>query len=372
MATIIARKRKKGMRYTAQIRITLSNGSIHTESQTFDKKTHAKFWAKKREVEFNNPEFLHKVAMSGITIGKVLQLYIDNFSTNNPEQPFGRSKLAHIKQLMNFPIAELDAIQITPKQIVDHIIERRKSGVVASTVNNDLIWLKNSFRAIKIINNDMPLNLKAIKEASELCRIHKYVGKSEERNRRPTIEELNTILSHYQSVSSRMQLPMVDIILFALFSARRQDEITRMQWKDLDKRTSTILIRKMKHPRKKTDTTVLLTPEALALIMKQPHVNGEQRIFPYVAKSISTSFTRACQKLGIEDLHFHDLRHETASWLFEMGSNINQVSNVTGHLSWTSLKRYTHIHNFDKYDKYSNWKWRPVEESMTDSPVDKP
>ena len=64
--------------------------------------------------------------------------------------------------------------------------------------------------------------------------------------------------------------------------------------------------------------------------------------------------------MEIEDLHFHDLRHETASWLFETGLNINQVANVTGHLSWSSLKRYTHIHDYGIHDKYAGWKWRPV------------
>lgn len=40
-------------------------------------------------------------------------------------------------------------------------------------------------------------------------------------------------------------------------------------------------------------------------------------IFPYNPNSVGTAFTRACAKLQIEDLCFHDLRHETTSRLFE-------------------------------------------------------
>ncbi|WP_320409374.1 MULTISPECIES: tyrosine-type recombinase/integrase [unclassified Aureimonas] len=59
--------------------------------------------------------------------------------------------------------------------------------------------------------------------------------------------------------------------------------------------------------------------------------------------------------LGVEDLRFHDLRHEGVSRLFEIGLNIPQVSVVSGHRSWISLKRYSHIQTAG--DKYEGWKW---------------
>ena len=45
----------------------------------------------------------------------------------------------------------------------------------------------------------------------------------------------------------------------------------------------------------------------------------------------------------MKDLHFHDLRHEGTSRLFEAGFAIEQVSLVTGHKDWKMLRRYTHI-----------------------------
>ena len=63
------------------------------------------------------------------------------------------------------------------------------------------------------------------------------------------------------------------------------------------------------------------------------------------AASASTAFTRACQDVDppIHDLHFHDLRHRAAAQFFRMGLDIPRVALLTGHKTWTMLKRYTEI-----------------------------
>ncbi len=66
-------------------------------------------------------------------------------------------------------------------------------------------------------------------------------------------------------------------------------------------------------------------------------------MFPQKPRSIGTAFRRACIDLGIEDLHFHDLRHEGTSRLFEAGLKIQQVALVPGHKDWKKLKRFTHL-----------------------------
>jgi integrase len=58
---------------------------------------------------------------------------------------------------------------------------------------------------------------------------------------------------------------------------------------------------------------------------------------------VGTAFRRACKKLKIENLHFHDLRHEATSRLFKAGLAIEQVALVTGHRDWKMLKRYANL-----------------------------
>jgi hypothetical protein len=61
--------------------------------------------------------------------------------------------------------------------------------------------------------------------------------------------------------------------------------------------------------------------------------------FPTIPRSDRQPRSAArCRELEIEDLRFHDLRHEAASRLFEAGFAIEQVALVTGHKDWKMLK----------------------------------
>lgn len=97
----------------------------------------------------------------------------------------------------------------------------------------------------------------------------------------------------------------------------------------------------MKNPGQKigNDVWCHLPNEAWAILHSMP--KSEREIFPYNARSVSASFTHACPLLEIGDLHFHDLRHEGVSRLFEMDWDIPRVSSVSGDRDWNSLRRYT-------------------------------
>jgi integrase len=200
-----------------------------------------------------------------------------------------------------------------------------------------------------------PLSRQEFDDAITVIKKLGLIRKGNERNRRPTLEELDRLMEHFGRVRENRpsSIPMQKIVAFALFSTRRQEEITLLRWDDLD--GDRILVRDMKHPGDKKGNNVYceLPAEALATIKSIPR--DDERIFPHSTDAISAAFTRACKILGIEDLRFHDLRHEGISRLFEMGRTIPQVAAVSGHRSWTSLKRYTHIRQ--STDKYENWKW---------------
>jgi integrase len=136
---------------------------------------------------------------------------------------------------------------------------------------------------------------------------------------------------------------MEAIVDFAIASARRESEICRLEWRDNDKATRTGMVRDAKHPTAKDGNhrRFKYTPEAWALVSAQPQT--AEYIFPYDPKSVGAAFTRACKLLGIQDLRFHDLRHEATSRLFERGYQIHEVAQFTLHDSWNELKRYTNL-----------------------------
>jgi integrase len=67
-------------------------------------------------------------------------------------------------------------------------------------------------------------------------------------------------------------------------------------------------------------------------------------VFHYTSNGFKSAWRMILKELGIEDLHFHDLRHEAISRLFELGTlNVMEVSAISGHKSMAMLKRYTHL-----------------------------
>jgi integrase len=69
----------------------------------------------------------------------------------------------------------------------------------------------------------------------------------------------------------------------------------------------------------------------------------ETTLFSYKPRSLSGAFLRLCRKHKLENLHFHDLRHEGTSRFFEKGLNPVEVATITGHKDTRMLMRYTHL-----------------------------
>ena len=135
---------------------------------------------------------------------------------------------------------------------------------------------------------------------------------------------------------------MKDIMWFAIHSARRQGEITQLLFSDNNSEHQTGVVRDLKHPSERDQIRRFkYTPEAWEIISRQNH--DEDRIFPFEPRSIGSAFRQACKLLDIRDLHFHDLRHEATSRLFEAGYSIVEVQQFTLHDSWGTLSRYTHL-----------------------------
>ncbi len=116
-------------------------------------------------------------------------------------------------------------------------------------------------------------------------------------------------------------IPMQKIVAFAIFSTRRQEEITLLRWDDLD--GDRILVRDMKHPGDKKGNNVYceLPPEGTRDYQFNAARGRRARYFPIrLMQSVPHSPARV-KFLGIEDLRFHDLRHEGISRLFEIGKD---------------------------------------------------
>jgi integrase len=78
-----------------------------------------------------------------------------------------------------------------------------------------------------------------------------------------------------------------------------------------------------------------------------PNRGEAKRVFPVTGNGVKLAWVRLRNRAGCADLHFHDLRHEAVSRLFERGLNIAEVSAISGHKELRMLQRYTHLRAVD-------------------------
>lgn len=355
MATITSRKRHDGTTaHMAQIVLKRKGKVVHRENKTFDRKQAAYAWAQAREEELKAPGGLEGLKAASVTLGDAIDKYL---ATSVRE--FGRTKHDVLRRIKTFDIADMPCREIRSSDLMDFATELSKTRA-PSTVANYMSHLSAIFSVARPAWG-YELSEQAMRDTLKVTKRLGVTGRSNRRERRPTLDELDQLMTYWQEAYNRhrrrypRRVPMHKIVAFAIFSSRRQEEITRLLWEDLDGIHKRILVRDMKDPEAKHGNHVLceLTDEAFAIIQSMPKVSP--RIFPFDGDTIGYRFHTACKFYGIKDLRFHDLRHEGISRLFELGRTLPQVASVSGHKSWHSLRRYTHIRHAG--DKYEGWRW---------------
>lgn len=159
---------------------------------------------------------------------------------------------------------------------------------------------------------------------------------------------------------------LAPLVKLALETAMRRGELLALDWKHVD------LVRRTAHlpDTKNGDSrTVPLSLRAIAILKSLPRVDEpnedeEERrtdlVFRTTAMALRKGFVRALERARakyvtdckearqrpvaafLEDVHFHDTRHEAASRLAEKLTNVLELSAVTGHKDLRMLKRYYH------------------------------
>lgn len=354
MGTITERKRKDGtVAFMAQIVVKRDGKVAHRENKTFDRRPAARAWIKRREDRLSTDEGIEAARVKqAATLDDAIDQYI-----KDSEKAIGRTKTQVLRTIRTYKIADMHCADITSSDLVAFAKElKREQKLQPQTVNNYMSHLGAVFAIAKPAWG-MPLDRSAMTDAQTVLKRLGQTAKGRMRDRRPTLDELDKILTYFQGRQARYpdSMPMHIICGFALFSTRRQEEITNLAVDNFQPKEKRILVRDMKHPGQKIGNDVWcdLPAPALKILKSIKPKNG--LFFPYNCRTISANFTRACHVLEIEDLRFHDLRHEGVSRLFELGLSIPHVAAVSGHRSWQSLQRYTHIRQTG--DKYKGWKW---------------
>lgn len=311
-----------------------------TYCKTFRVKVQAEAWARQIESDIDRG----KPPSAAAVMGRVL-LMRDVIGTyrelRDQSRPISDTSNEHymLRRLVD-GLGERDAATLTPQDLAGYCTMRRDEGAGPYTCNMEISKLGTVMRyagmSLKVQLPDL------VGAARPLLNHLRLIGGGGKRERRPTADELERITAWLAEHKGPL---FADVVDFAVATAMRRGEIERAEWRDVDHVQRLLLIRDRKDPRRKAgnDQWIPLLPGAWSVLERQTRVDGEARIFPIGAQTVSKYFTEVCRELGIPNLHFHDLRHEGTSALFEQGYQIQQVALVTGHKDWRHLRRYTQL-----------------------------
>lgn len=363
MGTVTKRTQTDGsIRYRAQVRVKREGYPVFNASKTFSKKSLADEWIKRTEAEIEiNPEKMLNPAaeLKHETLAEFIKAYLDEADS------FARTKTGALKQIASVELSEKNIYSLTRQDFSEYAIGRRKGdpvrgidGVAPSTVLKELSHIKAVMVHAQFVwGKQIEHTIDEFEKSVTGLRKSRIVTKSKTRDRLPTSEELQALTTHFYSVWNRKKrsVPMHLIMWFAIYSGRREDEICSLRLSDYDRHNTQWLVRDAKHPdgSEGNHKYFHLEPKTITLVGKLMETETRKRVLelgysdqllvPVNTQTVSAYFTRACSQLNIEDLRFHDLRHEAATRYAEEGFTIPQLQTITLHESWNTLKRYVNL-----------------------------
>lgn len=351
MATIV--KRDDG-----QFQVKIRKKGVPSQSKTFDTRKSAERWARLIEAELDVSGFIDRRPAENTLFADILKRYAEEVS---PSKRSHTLESVIINTMLRDPELVQQKMSALTKQVVASWRDRRLKDVSGATVNRELNVLSavvNHARMEWEIQMENPVAL--IKRPP--------AGRA--RDRRLSTEEERYLLAALEPSERRSDGSFMKggsrnnfiapIVLLALETAMRQGEILQLKWEhiSLDDAFAHLPQTKNGDPR-----DVPLSTRAIAILQSMftgDSPPSEGRVFRTTKDALKKGFSRAVNRaqatylasceaeslkptIGfLDDIHFHDLRHEAITRLAEKLSNILELSAVTGHKDLRMLKRYYH------------------------------
>lgn len=310
MATI----RKLRNKWQAQVRLK----GHKPQAKSFSLKSDATAWARVIESEIQRGVFVDTSTAESMTVREAVERYLDTLLGKKSERVERSTARPIITALGHVSLFNLSN---------QHLAEFRDDQlklVGPTTVVHRLSLLS---KVLKIAYQEW-----SVPFPKGIPNVRKP--------KRPNGRDRRLLDGEYELLQSALSesVTVQQLVIFAVETAMRRGELVNVKWEHLDLKNKTLHI-----PETKTGVprSVPLSERAIALLNSVDRVGVF--VFEIRPDSISQSFERACKRVGIEGLRFHDLRHEATSRLFEKGLNTMEVATITGHKTLEMLNRYTHL-----------------------------
>lgn len=265
-------------------------------------------------------------------LGDALEIYRQRISILKKGYEQESYRIARIRQswLALVPVGEATSVDISRyrDERLQSINVRTGKRLSPATVRLELSLLSNFFDIARIEWGAC--------EANPCANVRKPKP-SPGRTRRLLPREERMLLTE---AKRRNQLHMHAIIVLAIETGMRQGEILTLRWEHIDLRGRIAHLPETKNGTQRDVPLSLRCRDEIVSL----GVQEQGRLFTYTSAGFKSSWRTLILTLKIQDLHFHDLRHEAISRLFELGTMDSiEIAAISGHKSMSMLKRYTHL-----------------------------
>jgi integrase len=315
MATI----RRRGDKWQVQIR---RKGEA-PQTKSFHRKKDAEVWARQIELQADRHELPKDPrALEQWTLGELVERYRDEVSIH--KRGYEIEKIV-LNAFLRHRICSKPLSEISPSDFAAYRDERLKE-ILPTSLKRQLSPLHNMF---EIARDEwgLPLHQNPL-DAVQINRDHRR------RERRLREGELERLVEAARSCRNPHITP---IILLAVATGMRRGEILAIEWGHLRREDRSLLI-----PHTKNGYPRNIPLSRIALGVLEGVGRSEERVFAITVNAFRLSWQRLRYRAQIDDLHFHDLRHEAISRFFEMGLTTPEVALISGHRDMRMLFRYTH------------------------------
>lgn len=270
--------------------------------------------------------------MANLTVKQALEQYRERVSILKKGYEQEKYRIQQIARsfLGRKTVRKVSSVDVATyrDQRLQTINQRTQKPISAATVRLELSLLSNFFDIARIEWG--------LCDANPVANVRKPKPPPG-RDRRLTPREERLILRYCFGHSNQ---EFYSIVILALETAMRQGEILGLRWENLNLKTRIAHLPETKNGTKRDVALSIKARDALIRL----GVKSNGPVFQYTSNGIKSTWRFMIQKLGIENLHFHDLRHEAVSKLFELGTlDMIEVASISGHKSLSMLKRYTHL-----------------------------
>jgi integrase len=288
----------------------------HSITKTFKTRDDAQRWSRMEERRIDLGDALPAEAPS---LSSIIERYGVEVA---PHQRREENCVRLLAVMLREPWMKLPA-HTTPAAKLAHYRDRRLADCATETVRREMGLFQTILRYAR--------REWSIPVSEPLLQVRKPPA-GRHRDRRLDPEETQRLIA-------ALEPGFRDFVLFAIETGLRRGELTRVEAKHVDWARGLLEVPETKngHPR-----TIPLTGRALDILRN--HSSGRAGpVFPWSPRAIQMRWFRAARRLGLEDLHFHDLRHEAVSRFFEAGLSVPEVALISGHRDPRMLFRYTHL-----------------------------